>query len=139
MDVAQIKAFIDAMAASDLDRLEAAKDGWTLRLFRHGAVPAEAPPGVAAPPPEPRPQARPSAPPEIRAPLGGVVHLQPAPGAPPFVAEGDAVVAGAVVCVVEAMKLFNEVRAERAGTIAAVLVASGDEVAPGQALFRLRG
>jgi len=70
------------------------------------------------------------------APLYGVVHLQPTPGEPPFVQAGQAVRAGQTLCVIEAMKVFNEVRAERDATVEAVLVRSGQEVEAGQALFR---
>ena len=70
-------------------------------------------------------------------PLYGVVHLQATPGDPPFVAVGDAVRAGQTLCVIEAMKVFNEVQAERTGVVQAVLVQTGDEVEAGQALFRV--
>jgi acetyl-CoA carboxylase biotin carboxyl carrier protein len=73
---------------------------------------------------------------ECLAPLYGVVHLQPAPGEPPFVQPGQAVEAGQLLCVIEAMKMFNEVRADHAATVQAVLVHSGQEVEAGQPLFR---
>jgi acetyl-CoA carboxylase biotin carboxyl carrier protein len=74
--------------------------------------------------------------PLLCAPLYGVVHLSPAPGEAPFVAVGRAVTAGDVVCVIEAMKVFNEVRAEHAGEVAEILVSSGQEVDAGQPLLR---
>jgi acetyl-CoA carboxylase biotin carboxyl carrier protein len=67
----------------------------------------------------------------------GVVHLQQSPGDPPFVQPGELVEAGQVLCTIEAMKVFNEVHAEHAGRVAAVLVASGAEVEAGQALVRI--
>jgi acetyl-CoA carboxylase biotin carboxyl carrier protein len=70
-------------------------------------------------------------------PLYGVVHLQPTPAEPPYVAVGDTVRAGQTLCVIEAMKVFNEVQAERTGVVQAVLVQTGDEVEAGQALFRV--
>jgi acetyl-CoA carboxylase biotin carboxyl carrier protein len=73
----------------------------------------------------------------VRAPLSGLVYLSPTPGAPDFVAVGRKVEAGDVVAVIEAMKVFNEIRAERDGTVEAVLVASGDEVDAGQLLMRI--
>jgi acetyl-CoA carboxylase biotin carboxyl carrier protein len=74
---------------------------------------------------------------EVRAPLFGVVHLQQAPGEPPFVKPGDLVAAGQMLCTIEAMKVFNEVRAERAGRVSAVLVTSGSEVEAGQPLLAI--
>jgi acetyl-CoA carboxylase biotin carboxyl carrier protein len=142
VDPQQIKAFIDAMAASDLTEMEFSQDGWTLRLVRRGAAvqataaadarvpvaPKSAP--VSEAPPAPRPAN------ELAAPLFGVVHLQRSPSDPPFVTAGQTVSAGQTLCVIEAMKVFNEVRAEHDGTVAAVLVASGQEVEAGQALLR---
>jgi acetyl-CoA carboxylase biotin carboxyl carrier protein len=138
MDLLQIKTFIDAMAASDLSELVAGKDGWTLRLLRDGASPGAAAPAPAAPvPAAPRIRPRAAAPAEIRSPMAGIVYLRPSPGEADFVAPGSTIAAGAVICVVEAMKTFLQVRAERGGTIAAILVASGEEVELGQPLMRL--
>ena len=145
MDAQQIKAFIDAMAASDLAQMEFSQDGWTLRLVRRGgAVEAThgadacAPAAVAAAGPTSSPSDAPTASVsnELKAPLFGIVHLQRSPGDPPFVTVGQAVEAGQTVCVIEAMKVFNEVLAEHDATVAAVLVASGQEVEAGQPLLR---
>jgi acetyl-CoA carboxylase biotin carboxyl carrier protein len=73
----------------------------------------------------------------VRAPLSGLVHLSPAPDAPDFVVVGRKVEAGDVVAVIEAMKVFNEIRAERASTVEALYIASGDEVDAGQLLIRI--
>jgi acetyl-CoA carboxylase biotin carboxyl carrier protein len=147
MQLAQIKAFIDAMASSDLAELEVSKDGWTLRLVREAGRHAPARP-AANPPPAQRPcrdeaeagegraQAPPPAASEICAPLSGVVYLQPAPDRPPFVVAGQTIKAGAAVCVIEAMKTMNEIRAERDGTIEVILVASETLVDAGQPLMR---
>lgn len=143
MDPQQIKAFIDAMAASDLSEMEFSQDGWTLRLARRGAAvrvaaAVDAPAPVATPNDAPASQA-PAAPlvaNELTAPLFGVVHLQRSPGDPPFVTAGQTVSAGQTLCVIEAMKVFNEVHAEHDGTVAAVLVTSGQEVEAGQPLLR---
>jgi acetyl-CoA carboxylase biotin carboxyl carrier protein len=144
MDAPQIKAFVDAMAASDLAEMEVAHDGWTLRLVRRPGANVEAPRGTAAPVPRPRQQpvvapaaaAAPAA--EVLSPLFGVVHLRPSPGSAAFVAEGQPVRAGQTVCVIEAMKVFHEVQADRDGVVDAMLVASGVEVEAGQPLLRLR-
>ena len=140
MNQEQIKTLIDALAASDLAELEYSEEGSTLRLVKQSAlaatpvarrlpaarnapaiVPAEADEAAAA---------------ECLAPLYGVVHLQPSPGEPSFVQPGQAVEAGQVLCVIEAMKMFNEVRAEAPSIVQAVLVRSGQEVEAGEPLFR---
>jgi acetyl-CoA carboxylase biotin carboxyl carrier protein len=149
MDAQQIKVFIDAMASSDLTEMAFSQDGWTLRLVRGpaGGASAAAPAAAAARPasatrrPMPDTAAPTSAPtttPELLAPLFGVVHLQAGPGEPPYVAPGQAVRAGQTLCVIEAMKVFNEVRAEADAVVDAVLVRSGQEVDAGQPLLRLR-
>ena len=144
MDPQRIKAFIDAMAASDIDEMEISHEGWTLRLVRHhggrpelGASPAANSAPARAAQPARAPAAKAAARPEVLSPMFGVVHLQQSPGEPPFVREGQAIAQGDLLCIIEAMKVFNEVRAERAGTVAAILVKSGQEVEAEQVLLRL--
>lgn len=141
----QIKTLIDALAGSDLSELEYSENGSTLRLVKQSALAGvprraakasvrdasdrvEEPGAVAAPAKGPN---------ECLAPLYGVVHLQSNPGEPPFVQPGQSIKAGQMLCVIEAMKVFNEVRAEHDCKLLEVLVASGAEVEAGQALFRL--
>ena len=69
----------------------------------------------------------------------GVFHRTPAPDAAPFVEPGRRVDQGQTLCLIEAMKTFNAVAAERAGTVVAILVESGQEVEQGQPLFRIEG
>lgn len=138
MDQQQIKTFIDAMAASDLREMEFSQDGWTLRLVRRppdtaqpaGAV-EEALPAAGAPV-----SLADATAPMLVAPLYGVVHLAPAAGEPPFVVAGQKVNLGQTLCVIEAMKILNEVRAEFDATLVDVLVDSGQEVDAGQPLMR---
>lgn len=138
----QIKTLIDALAASDLAELEYSENGSTLRLVKLAALgaasAARSPSGVRkAPRQAPQETTAPAvASAECLAPLFGVVHLQPAPGEPPFVQPAQAVEAGQLLCVIEAMKMFNEVRSDRTGTVRQVLVQSGQEVEAGQPLFR---
>jgi acetyl-CoA carboxylase biotin carboxyl carrier protein len=140
MDRDLIKQLIEALAASDLAELEYRSNGGeTLRLVKRATAGRAASPSAQLPvaaipvaPPPVAPAAR-----TIVAPLYGIVHLQQSPGAPSFVTPGQSVAAGDVVCVIEAMKAFNQVRAEQAGVIAAVLVQSGQEVEAGQPLFEL--
>ncbi|WP_265000966.1 acetyl-CoA carboxylase biotin carboxyl carrier protein, partial [Komagataeibacter europaeus] len=83
------------------------------------------------------PAAAPVADAVIAAPSYGVFHLSPSPGAAPYVTVGQGVAVGQEVGLVEAMKVFNAVRATQAGKIAAVLVEDGTEVEAGTPLFRL--
>lgn len=153
MDATHIKACIDAMASSDLAEMEIAHEGWTLRLVRRPGAGAGGP--VASTAPAARPAARAATPrtsrapvevpaaagvaaSELQAPLFGVVHLQSAPGAAPFVTPGQAVRAGQTLVVIEAMKVFNEVHSDRDGVVDAVLVEGGAEVEAGQPLVRFR-
>jgi len=149
MDPQRLKAFIDAMAASDLDEMEISHEGWTLRMVRRlggpggpGGRPDVAPavpgPSAIGAPASAAAAATAALRPEVLAPMFGVVHLQAAPGEPPFVRAGQTIAQGELLCTIEAMKVFNEVRSECAGTVAAVLVESGQEVEAGQALLRLQ-
>jgi acetyl-CoA carboxylase biotin carboxyl carrier protein len=140
MDPDEIKALIEAFAASDLAEMELTRGDWTLRLVRSGGGTVLArPAGAPAQRPEtaPRPIAPAAVETGVRAPLSGIVYLSPTPGAPEFVAVGRRVEAGDVVAVLEAMKVFNEIRAERAGTVEALFVASAEEVEAGQLLLRI--
>jgi acetyl-CoA carboxylase biotin carboxyl carrier protein len=148
MDLDLIKSLIDAMAASDLAEMEFSEGDWSLRLVRRSQrneTPALATPAHRTSAAEERSQpvrarqAPLSQEPDqdaVVAPLFGIVHLRPAPDAPEFVSPGQAVTAGTPLCIIEAMKMFHEIRAERDGTISSVLVTSGQEVQTGQELMR---
>lgn len=74
----------------------------------------------------------------VRSPIVGTYYEAPSPGTPPFVKVGDAVKEGQVLCIIEAMKLMNEIEAEVSGTIAKILVANGSPVEYGMSLFGIR-
>jgi acetyl-CoA carboxylase biotin carboxyl carrier protein len=148
MDLDRVKSLIDAMAASDLAEMQVSEEGWSLRLVRRpqpSDMAASSHVVSIAAPSDVRSQlarARLDRPPTdetsgVVAPLFGIVYLQPAPNAPAFVSPGQPVKAGAPLCVIEAMKMLHEVRAERDGVVSAVLVSSGQEVEAGQQLMRL--
>lgn len=144
MNLTEIKALIDAMAASDLSEMEMKRDGMVLRLVRRKApssatAPADTTMSATVPRATHHSAASVVAPAssEITTPLYGVVHWRPSPGATPFVTPGQAIKAGQVVCVVEAMKVFHEVRTEVDATVLALLVESDAEVEAGQPLLRL--
>ncbi len=74
----------------------------------------------------------------IKSPIVGTFYEGSSPGTPAFVKEGDTVTVGQVLCIVEAMKLMNEIESEAAGQIVKILVANGQPVEYGQPLFRIR-
>jgi len=74
----------------------------------------------------------------VKSPIVGTFYEAPSPGTPPFVKVGDAVKEGQVLCIIEAMKLMNEIEAETSGTIAKILVSNGSPVEYGMPLFGIR-
>jgi acetyl-CoA carboxylase biotin carboxyl carrier protein len=111
------------------------------RIITVHPAPAVAPgPAVAPAPPVPAPE---SAHVEetlhmVRSPIVGTYYESPSPGSPPFVKPGDQVEAGQVLCIVEAMKLMNEIEADVAGEIVKMLVKNGQPIEYGQELFAIR-
>ena len=75
---------------------------------------------------------------EITSPMVGTFYLRPAPGAPEFVEVGSTVSVGQVICIIQAMKVMNEIKAEKAGTICAIVAEDGNPVQYGDALFRIK-
>ena len=147
MDLERIKALIELLAQSPLAELELIEGDDRVRLVktpggRAGVAVASATPDeLRAESSVPVPVA-PSGQAEtdihvIEAPMFGVVHLTPAPGEAPFVQVGDTVAQGQVLCTIEAMKMFNSIESEFAGTVLAILVKAGDEVESAQPLFRI--
>jgi len=101
------------------------------------AAPAPAPAAAAAGP-APAPAAKPSKPAggmEVTSPMAGTYYATPAPGEAPFVKVGDRVSKGQTICIIEAMKLMNEIEAEVSGTVVDILVKNAEPVLPGQALL----
>jgi acetyl-CoA carboxylase biotin carboxyl carrier protein len=116
------------------------------RFFTVHAAPPPAPEAGTAPVPAPVPP--PAAPekapaPEeglhiVRSPIVGTFYESPSPGSPPFVKPGDIVEAGQILCIVEAMKLMNEIESDVAGEIVKMLVANNAPIEYGQELFAIR-
>jgi acetyl-CoA carboxylase biotin carboxyl carrier protein len=111
--------------------------GFAQPAYPQGGAPAQANPAAAA-------ASAPVAPPEdknlvpIKSPTVGTYYECPAPGEPPYVSVGSKVAADTVVCIIEAMKVFNQIAAEVNGTVTEVLVKNGDAVDFGQPLFRVK-
>jgi len=141
-----VRELVEVMRAAGLQRLEVAQGD--LRIALESATVAVAPAtlpaqvGVAPAPVGQAPAAGETAVAEqletIVAPMVGTFYAAPRPGADPFVRVGDHVEPGQVVAIIEAMKVMNEIVAERAGTIVEILVENGQPVEYGQPLMRLR-
>ena len=150
MDVSRLKELIQLMDRNQLAELEVEEDGFKVRLRKRGegaavqtvGVPAIA--GVAAPGPSAVPAAagEPAAdaiPEEklIRAPMVGTFYRSPSPETDPFIELGDTIEEGQTLCIIEAMKVMNEVKAEQSGTLEAILVENSEPVEFGTPLFRI--
>lgn len=143
----KLKELIELMEKHDLTdvHLRHGEEQWRLR--RGPQVVAAAPvayaaPPIAAPAPVASSEAAPAAPVsnllEIKSPIVGTFYSSPTPEDPVFVTAGSKVTQDTVVCIVEAMKVFNQITADVSGTIEEVLVGNGDPVESGQVLFRVK-
>jgi acetyl-CoA carboxylase biotin carboxyl carrier protein len=136
-DLEQVRAIIALAAEADLTELTVESDTLKVSVRRGPAAPAPAAARPAAAPPREELRAAPSdnhfQP--ITAPMVGTFYRSPNPDAPPFVEEGDEVTPGQTVCIIEAMKLFNEIQTEVGGRVARVLAENGTPVEYGQPLF----
>lgn len=151
MDLRKLKKLIDLVQESGIAELEITEGEEKVRIARGGAVtiaqgqaapmavpgaaPAPAPaPAASAPPPAAEPPAA-SEGHAMKSPMVGTFYRAPSPDAKPFVEVGQAVKQGQTMCVIEAMKLMNEIEADATGTVKAILVENGQPVEYGQALF----
>ncbi|MDQ2818060.1 MAG: acetyl-CoA carboxylase biotin carboxyl carrier protein [Candidatus Eremiobacteraeota bacterium] len=129
---------VELMERDGLDRLHVQVGDLSVDLRmsapQAAAAPVAPPPPAAVPATEPAVQAAANVR-KVLAPLVGVFYRAPAPGAPPFVEAGQTIAQGDVLCVLEAMKLMNEIVSEHSGTIARVCVADGELVSLDQELF----
>ena len=132
MDLNKIKQVVDLMKKSDLSEFEIQDQEFKLRIKRDVPGRAAAPAPVAAPvAADPNMKV-------ITSPMVGTYYSTPSPDSPNFVAVGSPVKAESVVCIIEAMKVMNEIQSELSGTIVECLVASGTSVEFGQPLFRVK-
>lgn len=155
MNQRELKDLIEFLIEKDITEFELERGDVKVRIRRGGETPAAAPapqfvsvaapaaPG-AAPAAAGAPSAAPAAPVEeaglhtVKSPIVGTLYESPSPGSPPFVKVGDAVEAGQVLCIIEAMKLMNEIESDIAGEVVKKLAANGQPVEYGQALFVLK-
>jgi acetyl-CoA carboxylase biotin carboxyl carrier protein len=151
MDLRKLKTLVDLVSESNISELEITEAEGKVRIVKSGSAPVAqmAPVAAAAPPPaiatrsavaqataEVAPQ---SAPEEsghlVRSPMVGTFYRSSSPGAKPLVEVGVAVKEGEPICIIEAMKIMNEIDADKAGTITKILAENGQAVEFGQPLF----
>ena len=151
MDLRKLKTLIDLVAESGISELEITEGDGKVRIVKgpiHMAMPAQpaqqvihtgAPAAAAAPAaPAPTPEAPPAAVNHlVKSPMVGTFYRSAQPGSDPFVTVGSTVREGDTLCIIEAMKLLNEIEADKSGTIKAVLIENGQPVEYGQPLFEI--
>jgi len=150
MELKDIRAVIDLMTKNKLAEFELEKKDFKIRIKKQGDAPAvtsvsapSQPVAVAPPAPVVAAEAPGAADasnegPSITSPMVGTFYRAPSPDSPSFVEVGTKVNPDSVVCIVEAMKVMNEIKAEASGTITEVLVENGKPVEFGQPLFRIK-
>ena len=161
IDLDFLESLIRAIDESSLDSIEIERGGTRVRLSKSpdGGVVSAPVPNVHAPAAPPAPGAQTASPDastapsaaseeggedidrsglvDVTSPMVGTFYRAPAPDAPPYVETGGRVAKGETLCIIEAMKLMNELEAELAGTVREILVENGEPVEYGQVLFRI--
>jgi len=150
MDLRKLKTLIDLVAESDIAELEVTEGESKVRIVKSSAIPQNqmvmvpqqgvqqfAAPAVQAPAAAPAAPAAPAEPTGhvVKSPMVGTFYRSSAPGAPAFVEVGSTVKEGDTLCIIEAMKLLNEIDADLSGTVTKILVENGQPVEFGQPLF----
>jgi acetyl-CoA carboxylase biotin carboxyl carrier protein len=148
MDLRKLKTLIDLVSESNISELEITEADGKVRIVKsdpqaavvapvayHQPMPAMAPPAMAAA--APAVEAAPAAPTGhvVKSPMVGTFYGAASPGAKPFVSVGSVVKEGDPICIIEAMKIMNEIEADKAGTVTQVLAQNGQAVEFGQPLF----
>jgi acetyl-CoA carboxylase biotin carboxyl carrier protein len=144
MDLRKLKKLIDLVQESGISELEVTEGEEKVRIVKHGAAPVQQAyylPNQAAP--APTAAAAPAAAEEdalpeghvVKSPMVGTFYRAPSPGAEPFIEIGQSVKSGDTLCIIEAMKLLNEIESDASGVIKAILVENGQPVEFGEPLF----
>ncbi len=153
MDIRKVKKLIELLEESNIDEIEIQEGEESVRISRNGSRVQYAPAGYAPPPP---PQHAPAAAPQqpaaaapepaaapeekghlVRSPMVGTFYRSPSPSSSPFIEVGATVKEGDVLCIVEAMKMMNQIEADKSGTVAAILVDNGEPVEYDQPLVSI--
>lgn len=154
MDIRKIKKLIEILEESDIGEIEIKEGEESVRISRGSSfapqvLTAAAPQAAVAPAPVAAPAAAPAAPAAaeapavstdghiVKSPMVGTFYTAPSPGSPKFISVGQHVKAGDVLCIVEAMKMMNQIEADKAGVVEAILVDDGDPVEFDQPLITI--
>ena len=149
MDIRKIRKLIELLEETGISEIEIKEGEESLRLSRYSPEPpqtkyisvpqqqSQAPISNNTAPKESKSAESNAGAHKVRSPMVGTMYLSPSPDAAPFVGVGQSVNIGDTLCIIEAMKMFNEIEADRAGTITAILVANGDPVEYDQPLFTI--
>ncbi|MEL0152019.1 MAG: acetyl-CoA carboxylase biotin carboxyl carrier protein [Halieaceae bacterium] len=150
MDIRKVKKLIELLEASSVDEIEIKEGEESVRISRNtgapiamAAAPVPAAPAMPAPAaPAAAPAPAPAAPTvdtdnAVKSPMVGTFYRSPSPEAPSFVEVGQSVRAGDVLCIVEAMKMMNQIEADRAGTVTAIHAENGEPVEFDQPLITI--
>ncbi|HEX5738648.1 MAG TPA: acetyl-CoA carboxylase biotin carboxyl carrier protein [Hydrogenophaga sp.] len=148
MDLRKLKTLIDLVSESNVSELEITEAEGKVRIVKsapanmaapvtYTMAPTPAPPAPAAPvaaveaaPPPAAPEGH-----TVKSPMVGTFYRASSPGAKPFVEIGDSIKEGETICIVEAMKILNEIEADKSGTVTQILVENGQAVEYGQPLY----
>lgn len=147
MDIRKVKKLIELLEASDIAEIEIKEGEEAVRISRYSSaapalMPAPAAPVAAAPPPaaapaEDKPAVVANSGHVVSSPMVGTFYRSPSPSSPAFVEVGTHVKVGDVVCIVEAMKMMNQIEADKAGVVEAILVNDGEPVEFDQPLITI--
>lgn len=151
MDIRKVKKLIELLEESNINEIEIKEGEESVRISRASSVvpqmmqmPAMAAPAPAAAPAAPAAPAAVEAPAEaqfnghvVKSPMVGTFYRSPSPSSPAFIEVGKTVKAGDVICIVEAMKMMNQIEADKSGTIGAILVEDGEPVEFDQPLITI--
>ena len=148
MDLRKLKTLIDLVSESNVSELEITEAEGKVRIVKAGGSPMLMQPGVAmmatpaaapaaAVPPPVTPEAAEATDHTVKSPMVGTFYRSASPGAKPFVEMGGQVKEGQTICFIEAMKILNEIEADKSGTISKILCEDGQAVEYGQPLFTI--
>ncbi len=147
MDIRKVKKLIELLEESNIAEIEIHEGEESVRISRNGtavpqafAAPAFQAPAAVAPASQAEPVEAEAAAPvisghQIKSPMVGTFYRAPSPGAKTFVEEGQRVAVGDTLCIIEAMKILNQIESDRAGTVKAILVENGQPVEYNEPLF----
>ena len=146
MDIRKVKKLIELLEESNLNEIEVTEGDDSVRISRGSSempapavsysLPVSQPPQINPNEGKPiQPERATKIGHEVLSPMVGTFYAAPAPGSAPFVTKGTEVSAGDVLCIIEAMKMMNQIEADKSGTISDILVEDGDPVEFDQALF----